>query len=95
VGGPLGRCGRVRWRWAGTRPPVRTPLHATTKAQLRRARDFEHRHVAHPVDGDTPRPADRLLVVADCRQGHKAEFVSYRVKNIDTVLGQVAVRRAY
>lgn len=31
----------------------------------------------------------------DCGQGHQAEFVAHRVKNIDTVLGRVAVRRAY
>lgn len=31
----------------------------------------------------------------DCGKGHQAEFVSHRVKNIDTVLGRVAVRRAY
>jgi hypothetical protein len=31
----------------------------------------------------------------DCGQGHRAEFVGYRAKNIDTVLGQVRVRRAY
>jgi hypothetical protein len=31
----------------------------------------------------------------DCGQGHRAEFVSYRDKNIDTVLGRVRVRRAY
>jgi hypothetical protein len=31
----------------------------------------------------------------DCGTGHQAEFVGYRDKNIDTVLGRVAVRRAY
>jgi hypothetical protein len=31
----------------------------------------------------------------DCGRGHRAEFVGYRDKNIDTVLGQVRVRRAY
>jgi hypothetical protein len=30
-----------------------------------------------------------------CRAGHSAEFVSYRTKTVDTVLGPVAVRRAY
>jgi hypothetical protein len=32
---------------------------------------------------------------ADCGAGHQAEFVSYRAKTIDTVLGPVRVRRAY
>ena len=32
---------------------------------------------------------------ADCGQGHQAEFVSYRDKTIDTVLGPVTVRRAW
>jgi hypothetical protein len=32
---------------------------------------------------------------ADCGAGHQAEFVSYRAKTIDTVLGPVDVRRAY
>jgi hypothetical protein len=31
----------------------------------------------------------------DCGQGHLAEFVGYRDKNLDTVLGRVRVRRAY
>jgi hypothetical protein len=31
----------------------------------------------------------------DCGAGHQAEFVSYRDKTIDTVLGPVALRRAY
>jgi hypothetical protein len=31
----------------------------------------------------------------DCGAGHTAEFVSYRDKTIDTVLGPVTVRRAY
>lgn len=31
----------------------------------------------------------------DCGQGHRAEFVSYRNKRIDTVLGAVTARRAY
>jgi hypothetical protein len=31
----------------------------------------------------------------DCGRGHLAEFVGYRDKNIDTVLGRVRVRRAY
>ena len=31
---------------------------------------------------------------ADCGAGHQAEFVSYRAKTIDTVLGPVTVRRA-
>lgn len=31
----------------------------------------------------------------DCGAGHVAEFVSYRVKRLDTVLGAVNVRRAY
>ena len=30
-----------------------------------------------------------------CGAGHQAEFVSYRTKTIDTVLGAVDVRRAY
>ena len=30
-----------------------------------------------------------------CGAGHEAEFVSYRTKIIDTVLGPVEVRRAY
>jgi hypothetical protein len=30
-----------------------------------------------------------------CGAGHRAEFVSYRTKTIDTVLGPVGVRRAY
>jgi hypothetical protein len=30
-----------------------------------------------------------------CGAGHEAEFVSYRTKTIDTVLGPVGVRRAY
>jgi hypothetical protein len=32
---------------------------------------------------------------ADCGAGHQAEFVSYRAKTIDTVLGPVRIRRAY
>ena len=31
----------------------------------------------------------------ECQAGHQAEFVSYRTKTIDTVLGPVTVRRAY
>jgi hypothetical protein len=31
----------------------------------------------------------------DCGAGHHAQFVGYRDKNVDTVLGRVAVRRAY
>jgi hypothetical protein len=31
----------------------------------------------------------------DCGAGHQAEFVSYRAKTVDTVLGPVRVRRAY
>lgn len=31
----------------------------------------------------------------DCGQGHQAEFVSYRSKVVDTVLGEVTLRRAY
>ncbi len=31
----------------------------------------------------------------DCGAGHHAEFVGYRDKNVDTVLGRVVVRRAY
>jgi len=30
----------------------------------------------------------------DCGTGHHAEFVGYRDKNVDTVLGRVVVRRA-
>lgn len=32
---------------------------------------------------------------ADCGAGHDAEFVSYRVKTLDTVLGPVRLRRAW
>jgi hypothetical protein len=32
---------------------------------------------------------------AGCSAGHQAEFVSYRAKTIDTVLGPVTLRRAY
>jgi hypothetical protein len=32
---------------------------------------------------------------ADCGSGHQAEFASYRAKTIDTVLGPVALRRAW
>ena len=32
---------------------------------------------------------------ADCAAGHQADFVSYRVKAVDTVLGRVAIRRAW
>jgi len=32
---------------------------------------------------------------ADCGSGHEAEFVSYREKTIDTVLGPVSLRRAW
>ncbi len=32
---------------------------------------------------------------ADCGSGHEAEFVSYRDKTIDTVLGPVSLRRAW
>ena len=31
----------------------------------------------------------------DCGAGHSAEFVGYRAKTIQTVLGPVALRRAY
>jgi hypothetical protein len=31
----------------------------------------------------------------DCGQGHEATFVSYRTKNLDTVLGPVKLRRAW
>jgi len=31
----------------------------------------------------------------DCGRGHQAEFISYRTKAVDSVLGEVAVRRAY
>lgn len=31
----------------------------------------------------------------DCGSGHHAEFVAYRDKNIDTVLGRITLRRAY
>jgi len=31
----------------------------------------------------------------DCGQGHHAEFVSYRVKRLETVLGRITLRRAY
>ena len=31
----------------------------------------------------------------DCGRGHLAEFVAYRTRTIETVLGPVAVRRAY
>jgi hypothetical protein len=31
----------------------------------------------------------------DCGQGHSAEFVEYRSKQVQTVLGPVAVERAY
>jgi hypothetical protein len=31
----------------------------------------------------------------DCEAGHQAEFISYRAKTIDTVLGPVTVRRAW
>jgi hypothetical protein len=31
----------------------------------------------------------------DCGRGHQAEFVGYRDKNIDTVLGRIRPRRAY
>jgi hypothetical protein len=31
----------------------------------------------------------------DCGAGHLAEFVGYRDKNVDTVLGRITVRRAY
>jgi hypothetical protein len=31
----------------------------------------------------------------DCGQGHCAEFVGYRDKHLDTVLGQITLRRAY
>jgi hypothetical protein len=33
--------------------------------------------------------------VADCGAGHRAQFVSYRDKSMDTVLGRVRLRRAY
>jgi hypothetical protein len=32
---------------------------------------------------------------ADCGNGHQAEFVSYRAKHLDTVLGRITLRRAY
>jgi Uncharacterised protein family (UPF0236) len=31
----------------------------------------------------------------DCGQGHQAEFVGYRDKTLDTVLGRIGLRRAY
>lgn len=31
----------------------------------------------------------------DCGNGHRAEFISYRDKRVDTVLGRVTLRRAY
>lgn len=31
----------------------------------------------------------------DCGKGHQAGFAAYRVKNINTVLGRIAIRRAY
>ena len=31
----------------------------------------------------------------DCGAGHQAEFVSYRDKSLDTVLGPVTLSRAY
>ncbi len=31
----------------------------------------------------------------DCGAGHGAQFIGYRDKNVDTVLGRIAVRRAY
>ena len=31
----------------------------------------------------------------DCEAGHSAQFVGYRDKNVDTVLGRVTLRRAY
>lgn len=31
----------------------------------------------------------------DCGNGHQAEFVSYRAKRLDTVLGPITLRRAY
>lgn len=31
----------------------------------------------------------------DCGNGHHAEFVSYRAKHLDTVLGRITLRRAY
>jgi hypothetical protein len=31
----------------------------------------------------------------DCGHGHQAEFVGYRDKNLDTVLGRIRLRRAY
>lgn len=31
----------------------------------------------------------------DCGHGHRAEFVSYRAKHLDTVLGRITLRRAY
>jgi hypothetical protein len=31
----------------------------------------------------------------DCGNGHQAEFVSYRAKQLDTVLGRITLRRAY
>lgn len=31
----------------------------------------------------------------DCGQGHRAEFVAYRDKHLDTVLGRISLRRAY
>jgi hypothetical protein len=30
----------------------------------------------------------------DCGQGHQAEFVGYRDKTLDTVLGRIGLRRA-
>ena len=31
----------------------------------------------------------------DCGNGHQAEFISYRTKHLQTILGEVPVRRAY
>jgi hypothetical protein len=43
------------------------------------------------LDADTGYRGPRI----DCGQGHQAEFVSYRAKRVDTVLGRITLRRAY
>jgi hypothetical protein len=43
------------------------------------------------VAGDTGHRGPRI----DCGAGHHGEFVGYRDKHVDTVLGRIVVRRAY
>ena len=43
----------------------------------------------HRASGSTPSAS------ASRGRGHQAEFISYRTKAVDTVLGEIAVRRAY